>query len=162
MPELQESVTRSDGDAREAQAASAQGLGESPDRIVWGRSDWAKPVGYFNETQFRRVHSKVRGFTFSWELVRIPEFWLEHRAAVLLLQGRALTALLIPNQKIQIPSAPPHAFFAHVLLRVDPWEYWQPAPKLTNLVFARLGDLPIELSSAEVLAELAERSSALT
>lgn len=161
MSELQESVPTRHVSPGEAGASAGEGLRESAYRMIWGRVDWARPVGYWRNEKSLRMTSTIRGLFFTWTLLRINKFWLEHRTALLLLQGRPLTALLIPNQSIRTewnPAHPPVHDFAHVLLRTDPWEFWQSAPALTNLVLAKLDDIPAGLSSAEVLAELAERS----
>lgn len=159
MSQLQESFPSNHLGAGAASTPAGEGLGEGAHPITWGRADWARPVGYFNEVHVKRQFSTVRGMSFTWELVHVPLFWLEHRAAVLLLQGQPLTALLIPNQAVRAPGGPVMQQFAHVLLRTDPWEFWGSAPQLTNLKFARLGEIPAGLSSAEVLAELAELSA---
>lgn len=159
MSQLQESLPESHSSPGATYSAAGERLGEGTHKVTWGRADWAHPVGYFDEVITARKFSTLRGISFTWELVHLPLFWLEHRTAILLLQGQPLTALLIPNQSVCTPQGSEMRQFAHVLLRADPWEYWRSAPQLTNLKFARLGEIPAGLSSSEVLAELAERSA---
>ena len=163
MPDLQESEASSDRRASASGAPAAQGLGESTDQVIWGRVDWPKPVGHFTEFSSTPMVSVFDGQPVAWKLIKIRRFSLEHRAALLLLQGRPLNALLIPNQAVRIasrPDLPAIHGWAHVLLRVDPWQFWLPQPELTNIAFARLVDeIPAGVAPAVVLAELADRSS---
>lgn len=130
----------------------------------WCRQDWPTPVGSFSTLHGNDVASHVGEFVVKWRRFEIPEFWLTQLAALLLLQGMSLSQLLIPgnflrtetpnNQGTQV-----HGPLAHLLLRVDPWEAWQPLPRLTNLVLARLDEIPQELEPQQVLAALARDSS---
>lgn len=106
--------------------------------------------------------SSVRGNWFTWQAIRIRRLRLSQQAALLLLQGQALSAILIPNHLARPPllSGMEPLTLGHVLLRVAPWEYWRPVPILEDLVIAKLGELPDGLSASEVLAALAQDSAA--
>jgi hypothetical protein len=135
---------------------------ENPKGIEWFRTDWGQPVGTFNSYRITSINS-IRGFT--WELIEIPTLWLRHRATMLLLQGQKLSDILIPNHEIRSIEELPTGylnlvkFIGHILLRVDPWEYWRSRPLLTGLKLARLGDIPDNLSSEKVLEILVAESS---
>lgn len=161
MPELQESDVGGDDGAGAQGAGSAQGLFENHREMIWSRSDWARPVGWLPEINTDLRRSEVRGLQFHWYRVDVPLLRLSHNAALLMLQGKRLGEVLIPNHSVRVPDTErPGVPVAHVLLRVDPWEYWRSVPTLTGLVLARLGELPAGLGSAEVLAALAQDSAA--
>lgn len=110
------------------------------------------------------MRSEVRGEYFSWAKVVFPRLRLSHKSALLLLQGQALSAILIPNHvlKRQSFSGEPvvTATAGHVLLRCNPWEYYLSVPELTGVVVAKLGEIPEGIGSSEVLAALAQDSAA--
>lgn len=148
MSELQKSIVSDRGRAAAASPEAPQGVCEYTGEIAWRRADWELPVGYLAMLSNELMVSSVAGLSFTWHVTRVPYFRLEHKTSLLLLQGKALSSLLIPN----------HTVFgnpvAHVLLRVDPWKYWSSVPALTGLVLAKLGDVPDGISSDDVLSEL--------
>lgn len=138
-------------------AAAAEGLFESPGALVWRRKDWAEPVGSCSVVDLTHKRTKAAGRWVSWARVSIPELTLERGAALLLLQGQSLSRVLIPNHELVAPSGTYQV--AHLLLRVDPWELWRPVPRLTGLVLARLGEVPMGIPPTELLASLAADSA---
>lgn len=130
-----------------------------PDEVVWHRRDWGQPVGAFMHMTSRHVVSYVRDVQIDWLRIHVAELWLGHRATLMLLQGEALSKILMPGHVLRHPLV--HELpVGHVLLRVDPWEYWRPRPVLTGLVFANLyTDLQGSLEPMEVLGALAADSS---
>lgn len=154
--------TLQDGSSHDAGAASnteAEGILQSSNEIVWARRDWDKPLGVFHSATSVRRTSSVGGASFHWVRIRIPELLLGHRATILLLQGMSLSKLLIPNHEWQLAGTETRVELGHIVLRVDPWEYWRPRPTLTGLVIASLGEIPAELLAADVLAALAADSA---
>ncbi len=106
------------------------------------------------------MRSEVRGQYFSWAKVAFPRLRLSHKAALLLLQGQALSAILIPNHVLRFSNDEREVRAGHVLLRCNPWEYYLPVPELTGIVVAKLGEIPEGIGSSEVLAALAQDSAA--
>lgn len=145
------------GAVRPSAGASAadQGILVSPGEIRWTRLDWAQPVGAFVNCTTTPRTSRVLDSVLEWNAVCIDELWLSHKAALLLLQGAKLSDVLVPNHRIVHPMLGASLQIAHVVLRVDPWQYWLPRPVLRNLMVATLGPIPLGLSSSEVLAALA-------
>lgn len=137
--------------------ATSEGVFTCPGQIVWRRSDWPSPVASFNDMSTERIRTQVQDKWLSWVRVDLPELVLERSAALLLLQGIQLTQLLIPNHSVEVGAT--RTQLAHLILRVDPWEMWRPIPKLTNLVLAKLGEVPLGISPTEVLAALVSDSA---
>jgi hypothetical protein len=108
------------------------------------------------------MRSQVRGMFFDWAKVDFPRLRLSHKSALLLLQGQALSAILIPNHVLRFSSGgrEVNAQAGHVLLRCNPWEYYLSVPELTGVVVAKLGEIPEGIGSSEVLAALAQDSAA--
>lgn len=130
-----------------------------PDEVVWHRRDWGQPVGAFMHMTSRHVISHVRDVPVNWLRISVAELWLGHRATLLLLQGEPLSNILMPGHELRhstVQSVP----VGHLLLRVDPWEYWRPRSVLTGLVFANLyEELQKGLAPMEVIGALAADSS---
>lgn len=131
----------------------------STNEVAWLRTDWEHPVGFLSELHTTTCVSVIRGERMRWAMVAIPELWLTQKAALLLLQGMALSKILIPNHGLLAPGDPVRHQVAHLLLRVDPWQYWQSAPSLTGLVLARLGAVPPGVGPSEVLGALVHDSA---
>jgi hypothetical protein len=145
--------------AAAASANSAEGFQQSSNEIVWARRDWAFPLGSFHAVKSVRRTATVGTTTFDWVRIFIPQLFLGHRAAILLLQGMSLTKLLIPNHEWRVSECEWPFEIGHLVLRVDSWEYWRQRPVLTNLVLAGLGEIPAELSAVDVLGTLAADSA---
>ncbi len=161
MPELQESDAGSDVGSGAQSTRATQRVFQNHREMIWSRTDWAQPVGWLPSLSTERCTSEVRELKFQWVKVSVPLLRLSHNTTLLMLQGKRLSELLIPNHAVRLPDQPPPGVpVAHVLLRVDPWEYWSSTPTLTGLVLARLGELPAGLSSSEVLAALVQDSAA--
>ncbi len=158
MPQVQEVLADDHEGSGVTRAATAHWLFAPSGALIWRRRDWPLPVGSLDELDVVARRSQVRGSWFDWSLVRVPELRLERGAALLLLQGQRLSDLLIPNHELVEPSGRAEQL-AHVLLRVDPWEVWRAAPRLTGLVLARLGSLPLGVPPTELLATLAMDSA---
>ena len=160
MPDLQTSHDAGAYCATIATAASASGILRDTGRIEWCRADWAIPVGVLAKLHVTPKLTRVGDVTFNWTRVHIPALWLGYRATLLLLQGQPLSSILLPGHTLRAPhmaSAPA----GHVLLRVDPWEYWAARPCLSGLVLANLHEeLPLALTPEEVLGALAADSNA--
>jgi len=163
MPELQESHADDHGRASSASNALCEGFCPASGEVTWARTDWESPVGFFKNLKVQSRRVVVRDVTLDWVKVEFPRIRLAHKAALLLLQGQALSAILIPNHVLRLPS-PDGAYMdytaGHVLLRCNPWDYTLPVPELTGVVIAKLGEIPDGISSAEVLAALAHDSAA--
>lgn len=157
MPQMQKVHARSANGANTAGAAPVSGLFESPGALSWCRRDWQEPVGFFDTVNVEARRAEVRGSWFDWSFIEIPELRLGRQAALLLLQGQRLSDLLIPNHEVIHPMG--RTQIAHLILRVDPWKMYQPVPRLTGLVLARLGQLPLGAPPTEVLAALASSSA---
>lgn len=157
MSQMQTLQDADHASAGAAAAARAGGLFESAGQIVWRRSDWPRPVASFNVLQTTQRRTQVRDKWVDWVQVEIPELLLERSAALLLLQGERLSQLLIPNHSIEVGGT--RMSIAHLLLRVDPWEVWRPAPCLTGLMLAQLGSVPTGIAPTELLAALASDSA---
>ena len=121
--------------------------------VMLCRSDWSHPVGCFPEIN----HTRIDEGLFTWGRLDIPVLHLGHTATLLLLQGRKLGDILIPNHYIEVRGAEPGGPFFHLLARVDPWDYTLAPPRLTNLVLANLASLPDGLDDQEVLGAIAQR-----
>jgi hypothetical protein len=163
MSELQEGDV--EGDRLTATAASAicKGFCPSPGEVTWARTDWDSPVGFFSAMHVSNRRSVVRDMPFDWARVDFPRLRLAHKAALFLLQGQSLSAILIPNHQLRLaPEAGAGSAVytaGHVLLRCDPWDYTLAVPELTRVVVAKLGEIPDGVSSSEVLAALAHDSA---
>lgn len=131
----------------------------STNEVKWLRTDWEYPVGCLTDLRTTERVSVIRGERLHWVLVEIAELWLTQKAALLLLQGMQLSKILIPNHTLVAPGDLAYNQIAHLLLRVDPWQYWQSAPSLTGLVLAKLGAVPPGFSPSEVLGALAHDSA---
>lgn len=140
--------------------APTEGLLTGPGEVRWERTDWGEPVGFFEEASLdiEPRDDTVHGHVLKWNKIHISSFRLGHRASLLLLQGMSLTSILLPNQLVRFPAYSLPVQVAHLVLRVDPWKFWQPAPRLTGLVMASLIDIPAELADDEVLSALARLS----
>jgi hypothetical protein len=163
MPELQESDASSDGLPAAETVTRCEGVCPVAGEVIWERSDWDSPVGFFSLMKVVNKRSKVRDHYIDWACVRFPRVRLAHKAALLLLQGQALSSILIPNHALRVPqdSAGAGLYTAgHVLLRCNPWDLTLPVPELTGVVVAKLGEIPDGISSAEVLAALVHDSAA--
>lgn len=163
MSELQASVTESNESTDASPVALCEGFCSASGEVILERTDWAAPVGFFTELRTKRIRSSVRGFYFDWVRVDLPRLRLAHKAALLLLQGQTLSAILIPNHRVVatwLGSGETHHTLGHVLLRCDPWQYYLAVPALTGVTIAKLGEIPDGISSAEVLAVLAQDSLA--
>lgn len=129
--------------------------------MTWARRDWAQPVGYFDEISQQFVETRVGDHVIFWARVLVPELRLSRRAALLLLQGMPLGQLLLPNQDLRFSEGGPTMWEAiHLVLRVDPWKYYVPVPRLSGLVLAVLERVPDALSPEEILAAVAANSAA--
>lgn len=157
---MQTTLNGSSNSATPEAASPSQGIFLSSNEIVWARRDWATPVGLFPLADWTRRTTVVGSSLLTWVRIAVAQLWLGHRATVLLLQGMPLSQLLIPNHEWRIEGCEKPFEVGHLVLRVDSWEYWRPRPVLTNLVLASLGDIPAELSAAEVLGALAADSAA--
>ena len=158
MSQMQEVHARSADGADATGSATASGLFKSPGALIWRRRDWQDPVGSFATINIEARRAEVRSSWFDWNFIEIPELLLERQAALLLLQGQRLSDLLIPNHEVVDPMGTTHQV-AHLILRVDPWKMYQPVPKLTGLVLARLGALPLGVPPTEVLSALVSSSA---
>ena len=162
MPQMQTSLAGDSRSPAAARASTSEGLFKSPGGLIWYRSDWPRPVASFNEVSTVALSSPVRGEWVQWTRIEIPELLLERAAALLMLQGMPLSQLLIPNHSIGYRPTPDaeevRMQLAHLLLRVDPWDVTRAVPRLTGLVLAQLGKLPLGLQPTEVLAALAADS----
>ena len=157
MPQMQEVLAGDHESAGAATASAAQRLFQSPGTLIWQRKDWPNPIGSLSTLHTTAKRSSVRGLWFDWNRIDIPELVLERHAAILLLQGQSLSQLLIPNHELVYNGK---AFsIAHLILRTDPWQLWQPVPRLTGLVLAQLGELPRGIPPTELLATLAADSA---
>lgn len=165
MSELQTSHPGSELSPAALPSATCQGFHQSPGEVAWHRKDWGQsPVGYFSSVSVTNRVSVVRDLKLKWAAVRIERLRLAQRASLLLLQGQALSSILIPNHYIvvedQVIGERHEHQLGHVLLRVDPWRYWLPVPELTGLLIAKLGEIPDGISSSEALAALIQDSAA--
>lgn len=160
MSELQESVTHGDELTSAAAHPLCEGFRPAPGEIIWRRTDWKTPVGFFDTMQMKRMRSQVRGMYFTWARVDFPRIRLAHKAALMLLQGQALSAILIPNHLLENPLNEFTYTAGHVLLRCDPWQYHLAVPELTGVTIAKLGEIPDGIGAAETLAALAQDSAA--
>jgi hypothetical protein len=160
MPNLQ--TLHTEGEIRPATASPAapEGLLEGAGEIDWYRTDWGRSAGTITSFSFTRRTYECGSLSFIWGLVEIPVLHLEHKAALLLLQGQKLTDILIPNHELRQGAQRLAGPIGHVLLRVDPWKYWQSRPTLTGLKLAYLREIPDELAPAEVLGILVAGSAA--
>lgn len=159
MPELQESDASSDSLPTAEPVTRCEGLYPVAGEVVWERSDWESPVGFFNIMNVVRKRSKTREHFIDWACVKFPRIRLAHKAALLLLQGQALSTILIPNHVLRVPQNDSQYTAGHVLLRCNPWDFTLAVPELTGVVVAKLGEIPDGISSAEVLAALVHDSS---
>ena len=158
MPSMQTLQVGDSYRAPASSAAQAERVFARPGEIIWTRNDWSSPVGVLHSLGTTRRESHVNGLSFIWAHVNVPELFLGHRATILLLQGTPLSRLLLPGE-FQIYTGETRVNVGHVVLRVDPWNYWRPRPTLTGLVLASLGEIPAELSAADVLGALAADSA---
>lgn len=159
MSKLQESQPSSELVAAAVPSTTCEGFRQSANDIVWHRRDWGQnPVGHLNTIETERRTSVVRDLKFSWIAIQVPKLRLTQRSALLLLQGQALSSILIPNHFIKFQAT--ETQLGHVLLRVDPWKYWLSVPELTGLLIAKLGEIPDGISSSEALAALVQDSAA--
>lgn len=154
---MQEVLAEDRAGAGAAAPATTEGLFKSPGQIIWRRSDWPNPVASFSNMSTESMRAHVNGKWLSWVRIDIPELVLERGAALLLLQGKSLSQLLIPNHSVELGET--HVQLAHLLLRVDPWEPWRPVSRLTGLVMAQLGEVPAGISPTEMLAALISDST---
>jgi len=154
---MQEVLAQDHQGARATAPATAEGLFKSPGQVIWRRSDWPNPVASFDFMQTAAMRANVQGKWLSWMRVDIPELVLERTTALLLLQGKSLSQLLIPNHSVELGET--RVQLAHLLLRVDPWEPWRPVSRLTGLVLAQLGEVPAGISPTELLAALVSDSA---
>lgn len=163
MSELQESHAADHGLASTATSPCCEGFCPASGEVTWARTDWESPVGFFRKLSVQSRRVDVRGVALDWVKVTFPRIRLAHKAALLLLQGQALSAILIPNHVLRLPG-PDGQYMnytaGHVLLRCNPWDYTLAVPELTGVVIAKLGEIPDGISSSEVLAALAHDSAA--
>ncbi len=159
MPQVQEVLAENHEGSATTGAEAPQRLFKNPGIARWLRADWASPVGTLRDVVVTIKRSKVSQGWLTWRLVHIPEFLLERRAALLLLQGQRLSDILIPNHQLDIGLGQVPFPIAHQILRVDPFEAWRPVPRLTNLALAYLEDVPAGARPTEVLAVLATDSA---
>jgi hypothetical protein len=143
-------------------SAEAEGLFANPGGMIWLRHDWAGPVGSCAEINFMPRSSRVGELELEWTCVELPEFWLSHRAALLLLQGMSLSKILLPN----------HYLIAHtedgvmnlrtradLVLRVERWQAARAVPALQGLVLALLPTSAASLDQASLLSALVAGST---
>lgn len=163
MSDVQESDTDGDRFSAVTVCAVGEGLRPTAGEVKWDRTDWDSPVGFFTAMLVVRKRSEVRGMVIEWVRVEFPRIQLAHKAALLLLQGQALSAILIPNHVVRYPhhhgTRTITTTVGHVLLRCDPWDYTLAVPELTGVVIAKLGEIPDGVSAAETLAALAHDSA---
>ena len=162
MSELQEGDVASDSIATAESVSRCEGLCPVTGEVIWERSDWESPVGFFSLMKVVNKRSKVRDHYIEWACARFPRIRLAHKAALLLLQGQALSSILIPNHVLRVPQDSVGAgkyTAGHVLLRCNPWDYTLAVPELTGVMVAKLGEIPPGISSAEVLAALVHDSA---
>jgi hypothetical protein len=138
-------------------AASPEGVLEGPQRIALRRTDWIEPVGYFDSVSQERFSTGL----LDWARVDIPEFRLSRMASILLLQGKKLGDILVPNHYVQVEGSEGGAPLFHLLVKVDQWKYWEPPPRLTNMVLASLLEVPEELSPHKALEHIAQQIIAM-
>lgn len=138
--------------AEEAEAPTAEGLLEGSNELRLCRTDWAQPVGWFYSIN----HVGVQEEGFSWTRIDIPAFYLGHTASLLLLQGRKLGDILVPNHYIYLQGRDAGPFF-HLIVKVDPWDYTLTPPHLTHLTLASVSGLPEGIDDQEVLSAIAQR-----
>lgn len=145
--------THDDG-AQRAAGSNADGptwLGQDPKGVaLWRRRDWQNPVGWLPSISFTTRSQETERGVLGWTRVDIPEFYLGHRAGLLLLQGLKLADLLVPNHEfVPVEGAPRQV--AHVYLRVDAWRPHETPLVLRNLILASLDALPLGLEPPAVL-----------
>jgi len=141
-------------------APGAQGIREVTRDIDWFRLDWGVPVGTLPSLRVTHREYACEGASFTWLFIEVPKLYLGHKAALLLLQGQSLSRILIPNHEFRAQGVEARASIGHVLLRVDPWEYWRSRPFLTGLQLAHLHEVPAQLKPEEVLSILVTETSA--
>ncbi len=126
-------------------------VGQGPEGVArWTRRDWATAVGWLPKVSFTLREQETSFGLLSWTRVEIPEFYLGHRASLLLLQGLKLGDLLVPNHELLTPEGEVLQV-AHLFLGVDPWIPYEVPVVLRNLKLASLDALPLGLESPAVL-----------
>lgn len=158
MPQVQEVLTGDHAGSGAAAPSAASRLFKSPGTLSWQRRDWPSPLGSFDNINFARKRTEVGHRWVTWVRVDIPELLLARGASLLLLQGQSLSQLLIPNHEL-VYEGGGVSHVAHLILRVDPWRLWEPVPRLTGLVLAKLGEVPKGIPPTELLAALASDSA---
>lgn len=134
-------------------------INQSSGEVEWYRTDWGRAAGSMAAYSIRRISYVSADASLFWDLVEIPSLYLCHKAALLLLQGQKLSNILIPNHELRRGVYRSGAPLAHVLLRVDPWDYCLPRPMLTGLKLARLAEIPEDLPPMKVLEILVAGSA---
>lgn len=160
MSQLQTLLDENTPCASAGSPATSEGLLEGAGEIDWYRTDWGRAAGTIMSFSFLRRTYERDSLKFSWGLVEIPALYLCHKAALLMLQGQKLSDILIPNHELRQGANRLAGPLGHVLLRVDPWQYWQSRPVLTGLKLAHLAEIPEELAPMEVLEILVAGSAA--
>jgi len=159
MSSLQTLLDENTSRASARSPSTPEGILEGAGEIEWYRTDWGRAAGTMPSYSMRRIAHASRSISFFWDLVEIPELYLCHKAALLLLQGQKLSSILIPNHELRRGVYRSGDPVAHVLLRVDPWDYCLPSPVLTGLKLAHLSEIPEELAPMEVLEILVAGSA---
>lgn len=160
MSQLQTVLNESPIGTSTGATPSAEGVLEGPREIEWFRTDWGRAAGTIPAYSIRRIAHASEEASFFWGLLEIPVLYLCHKSAVLLLQGQKLSSILIPNHEFRNGPHRTKGPVAHVLLRVDPWEYWKSRPVLTGLKLACLAEIPAGLAPDRVLEILIAGSAA--
>lgn len=143
-------------------SAAAEGLFANPGGMIWLRHDWAGPVGSCAEVNFMPRVSRVGELDLEWTCIELPEFFLSHRAALLLLQGMSLSKILLPNHYLIANTEDGVLNLrtrADLVLRIDRWRAARAVPALQGLVLAVLPPRAAALDQQALLSALVAGST---
>jgi hypothetical protein len=121
--------------------------------LRWHRPDFQEPVGFLGEIRSTPRVREVGSERLEWVRVDVPVLVLGHRAALSLLQGISLSALLLPGHELRASEACVRDVF-DVLLNVSPFRPYEAPPRLTGLVLGKIVRAPERVDQVLVLEAL--------
>lgn len=128
-------------------------LGQGPGEIAhWMRADWAEPIGYFLKRTLLNRTAKTSHGDLKWSRVAIPTLYLNHRAAISLIQGMDLSRLLLERHYFLFPTGQ-HEYYCSsgILVNSSPWRPYKLPLVLDDIIFTFITEKPEGLSDYAAL-----------